>query len=217
MKKIFLVICSIFIGSYIKAQDQSIPLELGIKISPYLISNRSSTESDTLHISGNGANLSLGGGIFLKKSIGSNYYFTSGLIYIPKKVNVELRNNNTNSTIIEKFNLQYLQVPVHLMLFTNEITLDTKIYFLTGLNFEVKISEKNKSNENVYIDTFKFFDTSLSLGTGIEYRLGHSTMLYLGLVYQRGLFNIISEQLINSDSDLVVKNDLFSLDLAIKF
>ena len=101
-------------------------------------------------------------------------------------------------------------------LFTNEVALDTRIYFQGGFAFDIKLKEDKISSEAEYIQDFGFVDASLLLAAGAEYRYGYNTILFGGFSYRRGFGNVVRNA-IGPAGDLVIKNDLFSLDLGIKF
>ncbi|MDH5365890.1 MAG: PorT family protein, partial [Cyclobacteriaceae bacterium] len=114
---------------------------------------------------------------------------------------------------------QYLQLPIALKLYTNEIMLDTRIYVSMGLMAEINIDEKQAKNySSPLIADFSLFDTSLLLGVGIEYNIGTHTAIYGGFSYNRGLLNSIADyRVVRNDNNLKIHNDLINLDLGVKF
>ena len=54
------------------------------------------------------------------------------------------------------------------------------------------------------------------MALGVEFQLGPHTALQVGLNYSRGLINIVKEASYD-EMDLVIKNDLYGIDIAIKF
>jgi hypothetical protein len=148
--------------------------------------------------------------------LGDNYSFSTGLFYAPKRVGLEVTNRTTNITRTEAYNLQYLQLPASLKLFTNELALDTRIYFQIGGMLDVKINEKAQRDDNIYINKFQFFDFGVHLGSGVEYRLGYNTVLFGGFFYNRGLVNA-ARRTPEFANNLRINNDLVGLDFGIKF
>jgi len=189
--------------------------KIGLQISPTISSNRVETQSETYDVSNDGSSLKLRLGVVVDLPLADNYYFSTGLLYTPKEVGLKGVDLETNTTYSESYNFQYLQIPLTMKLFTNEITLDTRLFFNLGANAEIAISEKF-DKENVIIEDFKFFDASLVLGAGIERKIGTNTAVYGALMYNRGLINPISQSL-DIGEDLILKNDLISLDIGIKF
>jgi hypothetical protein len=148
--------------------------------------------------------------------ITDNYSFSTGLLYAPKRVGLERRHpNDPTKNRAESYNLQYLQLPATLKLFTNELALDTRIFFQLGGITEIKINEKPMNKVDPIVTRFQFFDVSLHLGAGVEHRLSYNTILFGGFFYNRGLINAAAK---TPELDgLRINNDLLGLDLGIKF
>jgi len=71
-----------------------------------------------------------------------------------------------------------------------------------------------KSNE--LVESFRAVDTSLTLGAGFERNFGVANVWFAGFSYSRGLVNIVSDSNSNFD-DFSIKNDMYQIDLGIKF
>ncbi|MGK7394540.1 MAG: outer membrane beta-barrel protein [Candidatus Cyclobacteriaceae bacterium M3_2C_046] len=212
MKSLLIFFSFLFVLTYnIYAQ-----VDIGAKVFPLFSVNRLSSESDLARFSANGANLKLAGGATLDFFLKENYYFSTGLFFLPKSVGLSINPVDNAPTVEEDYNLQYLQIPLTLKLFTNEISLDKRLYFQVGVSSDIKIHEENKSENNVYIKNFKIIDSSLLISTGIDWRIGYTTYAYGGISYARGLFNVVGEQ-IDLDEKIVVKNDYLSLEIGIRF
>ena len=208
-----LLCCSVFIIVTIASHAQ---VKLGLQLNPTVSSNRFETLSDTVNISNNGSKLKFKFGPIVDIPITETYYFSTGILYAPKQASLKVENRNTGVTTTELYNLQYLQIPLALKLFTNEIALDTKLYFSLGTIAEIKIHEKADKKEYIAIENFSIVDVGLLLAAGVEYNIGLNTVLFGGLSYNRGLANAITDH-IALDEDISMKNDLLSLDLGIKF
>ncbi len=192
---------------------------LGLKFSPTLSTNRIDASSDSTSFGSDGAALRMALGPIADIEIRENYYLSTGLLFVSKRVGVEATTNNSanvQTTYKEEYSLQYLQVPITLKLFTNEVALDKKIYFQVGGTLDFNINEEPKSQDNFLIEDFLIFDSSLLAGMGLEYKVGVNTVLFGGLTYQRGLVNAINEHA-PLDGDFSLKNDYISLDLGVKF
>ncbi|MEM6359864.1 MAG: porin family protein [Bacteroidota bacterium] len=213
MSKYVLVIW-LSLVSIISANAQ---FKLGIQFSPTLSTNRIEANSDSLNLDTDGTGLRMALGPIIDYQIKDNYYFSSGLLFVSKRVGVEAtRVDGSGLPNRETYSLQYLQVPISLKLFTNEVSIDKKFYFQMGTTMEFAIDEKSKEDENFLIEDFALFDASLLLAFGLEYRLGVNTTLFGGFSYHRGLFNVVSDQ-VALDTDLKFKNDYLGLDMGIKF
>ena len=192
-------------------------VRLSLKFSPLLTSSRVTFTSDTLSISNDGVNPRLSLGLIVDKPITDTYSFSTGLVYLPKGFSVLTAGKNGGSyNVAESYSLQYLQIPLTFKLFTNEVHPGLKIYFQIGGGLEVLLHDKPSNETNEIVEAFNFFDASVILGGGIEYKLGSSTILYGGFSYQRGLINIIKDTL-RFESELEARNTVVALDLGIKF
>lgn len=190
-------------------------VKIGLQLSPSISSNRIETQSDLYSVKSDGSKLKLKFGIIADVLLADNYYFSTGLLYTPKRVALKAIEVSTNNAIIEEYDLQYLQIPLTMKLYTNEIVLDTRLFFNLGVNAEIAISEKFDKG-NIVIEDFKLFDTSLVLGAGVERNIGTNTAVYIALVYNRGLINLIGSSM-DIDEKILLKNDMIGLDLGIKF
>ncbi|WP_224999974.1 porin family protein [Cesiribacter sp. SM1] len=208
MKKTCLFLLGLVLAFGAQAQSK-----IGIKLSPTLSSNRINYEGNDAAFSSDGVGGRFVFGPIYDHFITDNYSFSTGILYAPKRVGLEIRRGNTPTT--ESYRLQYLQIPATLKLFTNELALDTRLFFQLGGLLEVKINEQTDVDVPV-VDRFQFFDVSLHLGAGVEHRLGYNTILFGGFFYNRGLINAAAK--VNGlDDKLRINNDLLGLDLGVKF
>jgi hypothetical protein len=190
-------------------------VKIGLQFSPSISSNRIETQSETYQAKQDASKLKFKFGVIADLPIGDTYYFSTGAIYTTKHVGIQYAGENASEVLIEEYDIQYLQIPLTVKLFTNEITLDTKLFFNLGVNAEIAISEKiDKDNE--VIEDFGFFDTALVLGAGVERKVGTNTAVFMAVSYNRGLINPIHES-VSVDQKIILKNDMLSLDLGIKF
>jgi hypothetical protein len=147
---------------------------------------------------------------------GQNYAFGTGLQLTSKGGTVSYSGFDSNNE--QKISLQYLEVPLTVKLFTNDITTDTKLYFQLGGKIGGVVAAR--------IDGDKFYqgnersskhfiipDAALLGGFGAEYQVGQSTKVFAGLSYHHGLANIDRY----FDNDVTLKNGEVALDLGIKF
>ena len=189
----------------------------GLKLAPDLNFNRVIATSDTLQFSSQGAGVRFIFGPVFDFPLGSsNAYFTSGLLYSPKRIGIKVEGRETPSRYQEIYKLQYLQIPGVVSFYTNEIGLDKRLYFQVGLELEIKISEKDGSPNQLFVSDFRTFNLSSVLGMGVELTQGTTTVLAIGLGYHRGLNDIASGSL-PIDGSFVIKPDVLSLDFTLWF
>lgn len=192
--------------------------KLGLKFSPLFSSHKISLKSDQLDVSSGKTSTRMSIGLILDHPLTDTYFFSSGLIYLPKRVSIDLIEEEGSSAPknpFESYDLNYLQVPLSLKLFTNEIAPDISVFFQVGLTLEFKIFEQALDEDYEFISKFRFFDTAALIGTGIEYRLGVNTLFFVGTSLQKGLVNIIGQT--NPDYPLFVRNQIVSINIGMKF
>ncbi len=213
MKKLIFLLFGILIAHASFSQ-----VELGLKFSPTFVNSRVDQFSDTLDVEGSGVNTRFSLGLIVDYAMTDNYYFSTGLIFLPKPVGVTITGENGGSFVNQEelYNLQYLQIPITLKLYTNEIQPDMSVFFQVGISGEVKIFDEPDLEEYVLVDEFQIFDSSAILGAGVEYRVGVSTTLFGGFTYNRGLVNVVNTT-IPLDDELAVRSTAFTVDVGLKF
>lgn len=192
--------------------------KLGLKFSPTASLNRISNQSDTLDFSDDGAAIRFLFGLSADVALSDTYSFSTGVIYTPKHVSFAAVGENGGSYLVglEEYRLHYLMVPISLRLYTNEIQPDAKLYFQIGVTGEVKIYDEPIDERYIGIKKFNLFNASAMLGLGLEYKVGLNTILIGGFSYYRGLVNALNET-IPIDDELIIKNDMISFDIGVKF
>jgi len=216
-----------------KAQDSNSGLEIGLKISPSISSNRVVAPGE-FGIENDGASGRFGVGLVFDYFFGENYAFSTGLEYSSKGSGVKYEDREVPGTMLtDEFNVQYLQIPLGFKLFTNEVATDMRVYFQLGTSINARISSK-VDDEKFYLkangesaktnNRFNLFEMDAVLGSGVELQLGANTKVFGGISYHRGLSNIDSyyedyyknKPGVNSQ-DIAIKNNIFALDLGLKF
>jgi Outer membrane protein beta-barrel domain len=213
-------------------------LKFGLKVAPTVAYSRITDETSRdlstgdIKYSGNGPGIGFTSGLVLDYFIKPNYAVSSGLFYTVKKARVDGGNLGTIN-----WNLQMLQIPVTMKLFTNEIATDMKLYFQLGGSLDFIVTQKKKKfspKDPAIVDfdgaPFKSFDVSILAGAGLEYRLAESTTLFGGFSYNRGLLNLVTKfgafnenkavgysSMSNANDRYGVRVDMISLDAGIKF
>ncbi|MES2731376.1 MAG: porin family protein [Bacteroidota bacterium] len=215
---------------------ESSTVKLGLRLAPAITFNSAQDEEIGRNITNNGADVRLSGGLIADFFLSETYAFSTGLWYTIKRSSfkdVPFPPSQTSTTLVGKseYNLQYLQIPISLKLFTNEISTDTRIYFQVGGTCDVKLAERalDKNANALYLRSqaqgtkaYKPVDVSLLLGMGVEFRLSEHNYLFGGLTYNRGVINAIRGSLKDDFNDdftnkLKTVNSLLALEVGIKF
>lgn len=221
---VFPLLAILFFGS----REASAQVEIGVKFTPSLTSNRTVAQ-DKYNFDGQGVSGGFGLGVVADYFFGTNYAVTSGLMYNIKGSTVKYTYTpddaiGISQKIEEDLSLQYLEIPIALKLFTNEIATDTKLYFQAGgsLNtmLAAKVNDKKvDASGDKYTKQFNLFEVDVLVGAGVEYQLGTSTKLFAGVTYHRGLTDVDDSRYsrILRDDKVELMNNAFSLDFGIKF
>jgi len=222
MKK--LILAALLMGA--TAATVSAQVEIGLKLSPSVTSLRAESPSG-LGFNNESSKLSIGGGVVVDYFFGQNYAFSTGLQLVGKGGTISYVEPSTSRREEQKIGLQYLEVPITVKLFTNDIATDTKLYFQLGGTLGGAIAGRINGNKNYTDPTGRQSkaldhvikpDVAALLGVGAEYQMGQSNKVFGGLSYHRGLLNV--EKYFEDErgfSDVTLKNSVFALDLGIKF
>lgn len=217
-KKSILFVCLMWGLLTVSAQSK-----LGLKFSPLLSTSRTSLVDTAYNVESAGPGIKFSIGLIFDYEITDTYYFSTGLILLPKQFAVDFSTEDggplpAGIQSTEAYRTNYLQLPLSLKLFTNEVQPDMRIFFQVGGAAEIKVFDEPKEEEYVLIEEFSLFDFAALLGAGAEYRVGLNTVLFGQLTYQRGLLNQVKT--LNNfqfQEELFVRNTVVSLDLGIKF
>lgn len=192
--------------------------KLGLKFSPAIASNRISNGSDSLDFETYNNAIRFMGGLTADFFFTDSYAFSTGLLYVPKRVAFRGLAEDTQGSALfeEEYRVHYLQIPLSLKLLTNEIQPDTKLYFQIGGAAEVKIFDEPFDEQYDFVESFFIIDANVLLSAGVEYAIGINTTLTGGISYYRGLLNAIDKSQ-PIDDPLVIRNDMITVDLGIKF
>lgn len=218
-KFLLLSVLVISLSSYSNAQSK-----LGLKFSPAISSNRVSLVDSLYDVESSNSPFKFSIGLIYDHEITETYYFSTGLIFVPKYVGFNVTEeadqptaNYTGKNSQEEYRLNYLQIPLSLKLFTNEIQPDTRIFFQVGLAPEIKVFSEPVEEDYDLIEDFAAMDATILFGGGVEYRAGINTTLFAGFTYQRGLANVIKSETFGFQEDLKIRSTIVSFDLGIKF
>jgi hypothetical protein len=164
--------------------------------------------SDNIRVSNKGARPGYNLGIDLNKYFGKNYSISFGLDLIG--AGGRLTHVDTTDLVFANFTsrvlpgdpviyrIQYLAVPVGLKLQTNQIGYIT---YFADLGFDPKVAIGGKidikdngiEGENAASE-LKLFNLSWHITAGIEYSIGGTTSLVLGLNFENNFFDITKEK-----------------------
>ncbi|UXP33573.1 PorT family protein [Reichenbachiella agarivorans] len=217
MKKTLLPLLLLFLSLVSYAQPR-----IGLTVSPgFSFTDVKYDPNDDTQVSKDGTALRAKFGLEFEFPLAPNYSFVTGLIFAPKKLSVKASNFDEIRTSIfnqtEQYKIQYLQIPVTLKLYTNEIQPDMKLFFQLGFMGEILLYSEPLDKDNVLIDKFRFFDVSFTGGVGVEYGAGINSLLYGGVFYDHGLVNVVNDQNNDLSADLSIRMHMLHLKLGIKF
>jgi hypothetical protein len=230
MKKVFLTVAALAIAPAAFAQ-----VEIGLKVSPSIAYLRPDSPAGTSFTSEK-AKVSFGGGIFMDYFFGENYAFNTGLFLTGKGGTIGYNDRasapaggTTGVRVEQKIAMQYLEIPLTVKLFTNEVAPDTRVYFQVGGSVAVPVQVRI-NGDKYYTDPYDNnnqtkagkhvldIDANIIGGAGVEYQLGQSTKLLAGISYHHGLVDFDRYFERNRGfSDVNIKNSVFALDLGLKF
>jgi hypothetical protein len=205
-----LVFCFITLSA--AAQDYTI----GIKFGPNITYSKAS----------NGTNFGYEGdskldffvGAFVDYQFKENYHFNLGLMFSQKTIGVFVNNNQSPSNIIAQssFKQEHIFIPILLKLYTNEIFLDTKLYFNFGIVPQIRLSNTMLSESDDVIRELVGFDLAGNFGGGLERHIGVNTRVFAGIFFNLGFINQI-KTLNPAYEDFTLKNRMVALEMGIKF
>lgn len=212
MKKITILLLLFVLGFGVQAQPK-----IGLTFSPSLSLSRAKFKSSAGDITNDGSAMRFKFGLEIDLPIAQSesYAFSTGLTYAPKRAGFTIIDAGGNRTK-EDYKVQYLQIPLTLKLYTKEIQPDIKAYFQLGFLAEVKLFDEPFQDDFTLIQKFRPFDTSFLFGVGVEYGAGISSVVYGGIVYNRGLINIVQETQ-GAGAELTSKLDMIGLQVGLKF
>lgn len=189
---------------------------IGIKVAPTLSNVRTASSGGTT-LTRDGSAVKFLLGAFVDIPFKENYFFSGGLNFASKvtKFNAEV----LGGSVTEEYDHEYIQLPLLLKLYTNEVMLDTKLFFNFGLVPEVRLNTANESSSsasNPVVTDWSDFDLAGNFGGGVERGIGVNTRIFASLNYNIGFLNQVQAQS-PSFEDFVIKSNLFTLEFGIKF
>lgn len=216
MKKLLLLVSLIFISSGAFAQ-----VKFGLRFAPNLAVNRVQGQNALAASTAAGPTIRYSFGGVADFFFAPNYAFSTGLWFTTKRAG--LKYSSTNNGVDDqlrngetyKINLQYIQVPVSMKFYTNEVATDIRLYFQLGGTIDARIAEKRKEgNLEDSRSLIRPVDIGALLGSGAEWVLGENTIVFGGINYNRGLINQLKNK---AAEDIRLNNDLISIEVGLKF
>ncbi len=210
-------------------------VKLGLRLAPGLAVNSVIGDDVFDAAETNGASVRFSAGPIADFFFADNYAISTGLWYTVKRGSFRVPSgladeNGASLGNQTTYNLQMIQIPVTVKLYTNEVAPDIRVYFQLGGTLDFKLAEKAKEEDNNILAelserqdekaAYKPIDVGLYLGAGAELILGENTAVFGGLNYNRGLVNALGGLDYNGsriNNDLKIRNQLISLEVGIKF
>jgi len=187
-------------------------VRIGIKASPTITFNRWESSSDSINIVNSRDDTRFTFGVISDFEFRDNYFFSTGILYSVRKLSFAAENTNTGESDAEQYTLEYIEIPLTLKLFTNNIGVDSKIYVQPGFTLDFLVNWKGINKNDTRITDLGFFDASFYIGAGFDKKLGVTNSFFVGVFFQRGLVDISTKT-----PGISVRNDLLGLDLGFLF
>jgi hypothetical protein len=199
MKKICLL-TALFISLNLAGQN----FRFGVNLDPVI----SWFSPDSKPIEKDGAKLGFNGGLILETNFQKNYIFATGInltymggnLLYEDSTNIHTEEGETvsisaNTTV--EYSLQYISIPLSLKMKSNQIGY-INYYAQLGLTPQFNIKARAKSEgavldrDNV-MDEINLFNLSYFIGGGIEYSLGGTTALNIGIFFNNGFIDLLDK------------------------
>ena len=203
---------------FVVSLTASAQVKLGLKFSPSLNNSRTFLPSDTIDVEPVNGLFKFSLGLIADMELTNTYFLSSGVMVVPKRIGIDIRPENSGSFApsTQYFDLQYVQIPATLKLFTNEILPDGSMYFQVGGAADIKDFEQPVEEEYGFIGDFSSLDLTVVFGVGFEYQAGLNTALFGGITYNRGLTNVVKTTQ-SALNDFSIRTSVLMFDIGIKF
>jgi len=198
----------------IKSSAQDKKVGFGLQATPALSWLK---PDNTKVLTGDGSKVGFGYGLMFDFRFGENYSLSTGVNIVSSKSQIRYVDTvpYTHGGVEDSlypgssvtYSVNYIELPVHLLLKTNEIGYMT--YFgQFGLATQIKTKAKGDATgveswvdrEDVG-DEVKVFNMGLSIGAGFEYSLGGDTKLVVALIYNNGFSDVLkADELVTAKS-----------------
>ncbi len=209
MKKFFSVLLFFLVLNTVSAQ-----VKIGLRVAPHVsITSVSVDGNNPSGVSAGDAGLRYSIGPIVDAFFSDNYAFSSGVWFTTRVMST--KSQTPTGKVESKVNAQYVQIPVSIKLFTNEISDDLKLYFQLGSTLDLLIDQKLVDALPGQTADLRSFNVGLLVGAGVEYQMGTNTSLFGGFTYNRGLINTIGDSKIRES--IQVNSSQIGLEIGIKF
>lgn len=218
MRKISLALGFILVSVFAKAQ-----IEFGVQFSPTLSTTRLESKTDAFSFDTYKSGIRFNTGLVLDLFLRDNVAISTGLWYAVKRSGVAITDTiGTGSTNNSVTNTQYINLPISLKFFTQEVMAGTRIFLQLGgvadfkiASDKIKLNGKSLTNPDSYS---KVFNSSLMVGLGAEKKLGNNKV-FGSIFYNRGLINMLTKDysVALNNKNLSVNSDQFGLMMGYKF
>jgi hypothetical protein len=217
MKKIFLL-AALFISLATMGQN----FRIGINMDPII----SWFSPDSKPIDKDGSKLGFNGGLMLETYFQKNYAFATGInlaymggnLLYDSSIIVKVKDGDpvtlpAGQTV--EYTLQYISIPLSLKMKSNQIGY-INYYGQLGLVPQINIKAKAKGagglldKDNVP-EEIGAFNLSYFIGGGIEYSLGGTTALNIGIFFNNGFIDLLENK------DYKAAMNFFNLRLGVMF
>lgn len=188
---------------------------IGIKLAPTLSNVRTSVGDGGTSLKRDGSAVKFLLGAFVDIPFKENYFFHGGVNFATKSTKISAQ-NGVSALRLEEYDHEYLQIPLLLKLYTNELMLDTRLFFNFGIIPEIRLNTASEDPGNLLITEFSDFDLAGNFGGGVERSIGVNTRIFAGLNYNIGFLNTVKAQS-TAYNEFTLKSNLFSLEIGIKF
>jgi len=186
-------------------------VQIAIKAGPTITFNRFLSNTDSIAIDNTRDDTRFTAGLVTDFEFSDNYFFSTGVLYSLRKLSFAAVNLNTQESDAEQYTLEYIEIPLTLKLLTNDIGVDSRVYFQTGFTVDFLVGWKGINKNDTRIEDLNTFDSSFYVGTGFDKNVGVTNSFFIGAFYQRGMVNI------SKTDAITLKNDLLGLELGFRF
>ncbi len=231
MKRVSLSLLFLIFVSSAFAQDDT-GFKLGLKMGLPIGFNSVKSTENGIDASPNGASLRFTIGPIADVVWTERYAFTMGVLFTTKQANYKANFVTIPPLLLEeKYGLQYIQLPVGLKLFSDELFENGKGFVNFGVQPEVLVGSKRKSGDYTdnnnrpasYITKFSPLDFGMFIGVGVEYKIGNNP-IFAGINYQRSFINVVNKEdsgslpnFLSIKQNLIsIKQNLISFEVGVK-
>lgn len=212
--------------------DQGQKVRLGLSFSPVISWFNASGDAGAVESDGTRFNIAFGLNTDFRIANNNNYFFSTGLFLLNTGGTIRhsyfAQNENDDYFLSERtsdFRINYVNIPLTVMLRTNEIGYIRyfgRVGFDAGVNINstVDYSDVNldlPDSPNLTVedddasDLTSLFRFGLRIEGGFEYNIGGTTNIFVSATYNNGLNNVFSDDYklpkLDSNNELIPSND----------